>query len=338
MILFISPAAAQAPGNDIVSWPPGLLLLASVLYATLGAPPDRLWETDPTIGFFLWSGLPLVSVPNMGRVNWVSDVCHFVSGIRSAYGKFCFWIRTEQISPSARQEALTKVLDVLEPVFYDHRPAVTSPWKLTTAGLVCPIKHVVSLPSQNESPPLPSARDFLLFAAIDYHVFRDWAVDVYVKDELVFSTKDMPYESVVDVDNQEMALYVVAAHMVTRPHSQSPLRARAKRRNNAPDSYILHLDHLDRNAPSCSIDFHSYAPDYAKVSASLNELAAAYYRVVMLLQRSQLYSHITAGRDRTSQCWHVTLDRNFGWGNLGHRQIDHPKSSWETGQQGYYAE
>ena len=38
---------AQAPVNDVVSWPPGLLLLATVLYATLGTSPHELWEIEP---------------------------------------------------------------------------------------------------------------------------------------------------------------------------------------------------------------------------------------------------------------------------------------------------
>ncbi|KIK01119.1 hypothetical protein K443DRAFT_7167, partial [Laccaria amethystina LaAM-08-1] len=82
---------AQAPVNDVVSWPPGLLLLATVLYATLGTSPNQLWEIEPVTGVFLFTGLPKLSIRGMQRVNWVTSACHFVPGIRSAFGRANFW-------------------------------------------------------------------------------------------------------------------------------------------------------------------------------------------------------------------------------------------------------
>lgn len=76
---------AQAPVNDVVSWPPGLLLLATVLYATLSSSPNDLWEIEPVTGIFLFAGLPKLSIRGMQRINWVTSACHFVPGIRSAY-------------------------------------------------------------------------------------------------------------------------------------------------------------------------------------------------------------------------------------------------------------
>ncbi|KAH7874426.1 uncharacterized protein C8R40DRAFT_1237865 [Lentinula edodes] len=49
---FARTVLAQVLVNDVVSWPLGLFLLASILYAALGTSPDRLWEIDLSSGIF----------------------------------------------------------------------------------------------------------------------------------------------------------------------------------------------------------------------------------------------------------------------------------------------
>jgi hypothetical protein len=281
---------AQAPVNDIVSWPPGLLLLATVLYSALGAAPDRLWQIDPSIGFSMWSGLPFVSIPGMRRVTWVASACHFIPGIRSAYGISNFWVRADEITDSARAEARVKVLSLLSCVLHEPLQSTLDEdlWRVTPEGLLestylCPLSRGTS----SKSCQPPSAHDFLLFAALDYHVFRRWDVQVISKGSVAFSTKGMIRSLVIDVDNVEMALLVVAAQLVDRPHTQSPLRGYARLEgDDLQGPYILNLDHIRRDIPVCNIDFHSYAPVKSMVSASLNELAGAYYRVVQHIKKS----------------------------------------------------
>ncbi|KAH8092218.1 hypothetical protein BXZ70DRAFT_464708 [Cristinia sonorae] len=283
------PVLAQAPVNDVISWPSGLLLLASVLYAALGTNCETLWDIDPSIGPFIWSGLPLLSLSPMKRVNWVSNACHFVSGIRTANGKSNFWIRSEEVTSAARSEALRKVTSLIHPVMYEglEEPLDETLWRITSAGLVQREAIVPISPNLPPKPTPPSARDFLLFAAIDYHVFRKWEVMIYQRGGLAFSTKGMPASSVVDVESEEEALLVVAAQMVRRPHSQSPLRGQAKNEGSSDiGPYTLYLDTISLDKPACAIDFHSYSPDSAKVSASLTELAGAYFRVVQYIKRS----------------------------------------------------
>lgn len=118
-LYLIEKVVAQAPVNDVISWPSGLLLLASVLYAALGNGPEKLWEIEPTAGLFLFAGLPLISIPRMQKVNWVSTTCHFVSRIRSAYGKSNFWIRAESVTEGARTEALQRVTRLLSCVIWE---------------------------------------------------------------------------------------------------------------------------------------------------------------------------------------------------------------------------
>lgn len=288
LAVVLQPVVAQAPVNDVISWPSGLLLLASVLYAALGTNCESLWDIDPSIGPFLWSGLPKLSISIMQRVNWVSGACHFVPRIRSAYGISNFWIRSEGVTDVARADALRKTLDVLHCVTYGPlpEPIDESLWRLTSAGLVQPAPIVAMSPLLKSSSPAPSARDFLLFAAIDYHAFREWEVNIYQRGKVAFSTKGMPASSVIDVDSEDAALLVVAAQMVRRPNSQSPLRALAKEEGNDFGPYTLNLDLINLDAPACAIDFHSYSPDSSKVSASLKELAGAYYRVVQHIKRS----------------------------------------------------
>lgn len=151
-------------------------------------------------------------------------------------------------------------------------------WNMTPAGLLQPVKPATASPSSAVKPGPATAKDFLLFAAIDYHVFREWEVEIRSGDKSVFSTKGIQPSAVVDVDSEEAALYIVAANMVRRPHSQSPIRAKATQLGE--ETFVLDLDSVDINAPACWIDFHSYAPDNAKVSASLSQLAHSYFVIV----------------------------------------------------------
>lgn len=164
--------------NDVVSWPSGLLLLASILYAALATSPDLLWEIEPVTGFFLFAGLPKISLSTMRRVAWVASACHFVPGIRSAFGRSNFWVRSNEVSTEARAKALEKVLSQLRCVTY--RPPGTlldeKMWSITSSGMLTKPILVPSSPQYEYRCPLPIARDFLLFAAIDYHAFREWEV------------------------------------------------------------------------------------------------------------------------------------------------------------------
>ncbi len=227
----------------------------------------------------------------MRRVNWVSSACHFVPGIRSAYGQSNFWVRSNDITANARAQALERVLSQLKCVTYKpvETPLDTAMWSLTSAGMIKKAISISDGPSYayEAKCPLPTGRDFLLFAAIDYHAFREWEVQIYMKELLVFSTKNMPPSSIIDVNNEEEAIQVVAAQMVRRPHSQSPLRGMAEKINDHEyGPYILDLETLNRNVPVCAIDFHSYAPEEHKVSATLSELARSYFRVVTYIKNN----------------------------------------------------
>ncbi|KAJ3820291.1 hypothetical protein F5880DRAFT_982911 [Lentinula raphanica] len=308
-MLYLSSAQtvlAQAPVNDVVSWPSGLLLLASILYAALGTSAERLWEIEPSSGIFLFSGLPQISIPLMQRVTWAANSCHFVPGVRSANGLSNFWIRAEKVTASARAEALKKALALLECASWDKRAEAVREmkldlnlWKLSPEGFIYPASHIayppiikplVSTPSitfkPHRPPPIPPARDFLLFAAVEYHVFRHWVVEIRRK-EVIFSTYGMPFHSIVNVDSEDDAILVVAAQMVRRPHGQSPLRARARPIMDPQTEHLfLDLDGVDLDTPICSVDFHAYAPKRSKVSASLRELAHSYYVVAQYIKRS----------------------------------------------------
>ena len=283
---------AQAPVNDVVSWPPGLLLLATVLYATLGTSPHELWEIEPVTGIFLFTGLPKLSIRGMQRVNWVTSACHFVPGIRSAYGRANFWVRSNSISAGARAQALERVLSQLRCVTYRplETPLNEDLWEITSAGLMIRVNLVPQSPTFETKCPAPVARDFLLFAAIDYHAFREWEVQVFSNSKMVFCTKNMPPSSIIDVASERDALYVVTAQMVRRPHSQSPLRGVATRvgDNEYGPVYTINLDLINHDIPMCAIDFHSYAPQGHKVSATLSELARSYFRVVQYLKQNSL--------------------------------------------------
>ncbi|KAJ3853956.1 hypothetical protein EV368DRAFT_81102 [Lentinula lateritia] len=293
---------AQAPVNDVVSWPSGLLLLASILYAALGTSPDRLWEIEPSSGIFLFSGLPKISIPLMQRVTWASNACHFVPGVRSANGVSNFWIRAENVTASARTEALQKALSLLQCVSWDIRAEAvrelkldTKIWKLSPEGLIYPTSQVAFRPNAKPlistpdiklpSLSIPQARDFLLFAAVEYHATQHWVVEVRRKEH-IFSTYGMPFHSVVNVDSEDDALVLVAAQMVRRPHGQSSLRAQAREiMDSQTEHFFLDLDAIDLDVPICSIDFHAYAPERSKVSVSLRELAHSYYVVAQHIRR-----------------------------------------------------
>lgn len=220
----------------------------------------------------------------MRRVNWVSDACHFVPNIRTAHGRSNFWMRSNEITKSARAEVLEMVTSSLYCVLYEPLGwPLDNDWRLTPAGLLVPATRATLPPSaQSSRPDAPSARDFLLFAATDYHVFRACEVKVYRGSQLEFSTRGMTPNSVIDVDSEEQALAVVAAQMVRRPHSQTMLHDHAKNEGSTADEgpWKLDLAGVDLNMPICAIDFHSYCPVGSKVSASLKELACSYYRVV----------------------------------------------------------
>ncbi|KAK1223991.1 hypothetical protein PQX77_013127 [Marasmius sp. AFHP31] len=291
---FVQEVFAQAPVNDIISWPPGLLLLASVLYAALGTTSGRLFEIEPVIGTFMFSGLPLVSLSRMRRVNWVAKACHFVSGIRTAHGKYNFWVRADDITPTGIKDALEKVTNVLHCVVWEERSSDELPMldeSLWARGDVGMIRPKTWPPTSNPSTavkPADSAitpRDFLLWAAIEYHAFHEWEVEIYSRESLLYTTKGKPPSTVVDVESEEDAIPVVAAQMVRRPHSQTTLRAKLARPEVDGEPRVLNLDRIDLDAPTCYIDFHSYAPESAKVSASLNELAHSYFVVTQHIKQ-----------------------------------------------------
>ncbi|KAF9508574.1 hypothetical protein BS47DRAFT_1350153 [Hydnum rufescens UP504] len=313
--LFLPPVLAQAPANDIISWPSGLLLLASILYAGLGTESDTLWAVDPSIGIFLGNGLPTFSLKAMRRVKWVSKACHFLSDIRSTHGTSNFWIRSNEITAAARAEALKKTSSILHPVTYQPfpRPSDESSWRLTSEGLIIPTSW---------TPP-PSARDFLLFAAVDYHLFRHWTVNVYRGDELQFSTLWMPNHSVIDVDSEDNALAVVAAHM-TR------LQGQAKKEGLAEEGpWRLNLVGVNLDAPICAIDFHSYTWTSSKVSASLNELARAYYRVVQHVKQHAQHA-IAFGALDSGQLATVNIGQSLWIAILGGELLDKGRVTFQN--------
>ncbi|KAF9502772.1 hypothetical protein BS47DRAFT_1259370, partial [Hydnum rufescens UP504] len=341
--LFLPPVLAQAPANDIISWPSGLLLLASILYAGLGTESDTLWAVDPSIGIFLGNGLPTFSLKAMRRVKWVSKACHFLSDIRSTHGTSNFWIRSNEITAAARAEALKKTSSILHPVTYQPfpRPSDESSWRLTSEGLIIPTSWTPvspgwspvtpSSPSIRPSrPDPPSARDFLLFAAVDYHLFRHWTVNVYRGDELQFSTLWMPNHSVIDVDSEDNALAVVAAHMVCRPYPQTRLQGQAKKEGLAEEGpWRLNLVGVNLDAPICAIDFHSYTWTSSKVSASLNELARAYYRVVQHVKQHAQHA-IAFGALDSGQLATVNIGQSLWIAILGGELLDKGRVTFQN--------
>ena len=223
----------------------------------------------------------------MQRVDWVARACHFVPRIRSAFGLSNFWVRSNEISAEARIKAFEKVRSQLRCVTYQplETPLNERLWYLTPSGMLAKPTLVPIPPSYEIKCPLPIVRDFLLFAAVEYHAFRDWEVQIYSKGSLVYSTRNLIPYAVIDVHSEEDAIQVVAAQMVRRPHSQSVLRGRATKLSDDENGpYALDLDTIDRNVPICSIDFHSYSAEDHKVSATLSELGRSYFRVVRYLK------------------------------------------------------
>ncbi|TFK33286.1 hypothetical protein BDQ12DRAFT_658161 [Crucibulum laeve] len=294
--ILIRPVLAQAPVNDVISWPPGLLLLATVLYSALGQTPDQLWNIEPAIGLFLWSGLPLMSIEGMQRVEWVAKTCTFVAGIKTSYGASNFWIRGQDIQQKTRDSALQVTLEVVKPVIYlpllpTSDAIVHSLWTVTDAGLLVstspsflpPSSKPIHLLKQQTTVVRPSAWDFLLFSAIHYHVFWERTVQIMGKNGVIFSTEGTGKGHIFDVESEESAIPVVAAQFVRRPHLQTSLRNISQMANG---TYCLSLDTLDLNGPCSSVDFHSYCKESMKIKASLNELASAYYHVVKYLKEN----------------------------------------------------
>ncbi|KAF8893488.1 hypothetical protein BD779DRAFT_1641909 [Infundibulicybe gibba] len=288
-LVHFKPVAAHSPLQEILPWPPSLLLLAATLYTALGVSPDILWCIEPAIGLLLGSGLPSIAIPAMQRTNWVANACHFVADIKTAYGKSNFWVPGRDVTSTMRAECLRKTLDILSPVVYEQPEfrLDQSLWRLNSAGLFEAQSNPPSLspplPFPSSTQPIPSARDFLLFSAIHYHAFWEWEVEVEWKGSIAFSTKGTDARAIFDVHDEQMALPIVAAQLVRRPYSQSHLRAAAL--EPAYGVYRLNLDHLSRTSPVCSIDFHSYASPAWKVSGSLYELAGAYFRVVQYIKQ-----------------------------------------------------
>jgi hypothetical protein len=329
LITSLLPSAmAQAPVNDVVSWPPGLILLAAVLFAALGAAPDTLWNLEPAIGLFMGEGLSFFAVPTMQRVAWVAKACHFVPHIRSTNGISNFWIRSDQVSAVARAEALKAALDVMSPVAYEPVEGGyqfdVGRWKVTNAGLLQGIND--GPPRPPNTTEIPTARDFLYFAAIHYHAFWEWDVQIMTHDKLLFTTCDSAGGGIFDVDSPASALPIVAAQMVRRPYSQSVLRGRARHEGTHEyGPYVLDIQHTDRDEPICAIDFHSYAPDSVKVIASLNDLAGAYYRVVQYLKRSSDGSPVTPGTAA-----HVLVGETMWLAIFGGELLDHGRLTFQN--------
>lgn len=250
------------------------------------------------------SGLPWISIPTMQQVAWIANACHFVPDIRKAYGSSNIWIPSESVSQSARAEAFNKALAALSPVVYEPSNYIidNTLWTVNSAGLFEVATPASRSSSRVDIPISPSARDFLLFAAIHYHAFWEWEVQVRWKGELAFTTRGTDSHALFDVDSETMALPIVVAQLVRRPHAQSPLRGIAHREGDHEyGPYAISLDSLSRIDPVCAIDFHSYAKESSKVSASLNELAGAYYRVIQYIKHSDppvpgLTAHIQVGQ------------------------------------------
>jgi hypothetical protein len=301
---YVQPLMSYFSGNEDELSLPGLLLFGSVLYAAIGVAPDILWSIDPSIGLFMGSGLPWISIPTMQRVAWLSNACHFVPAIRKVYGKSNIWIPSDLVSQSARAEALNKALATLSPVVYEpsNYTIDNTLWSVNSAGLFEVANSPSRSPSQMDKALSPSARDFLLFAAIHYHAFWEWEVQVRWKGQLAFTTKGTDSHALFNVDSEAMALPIVVAQLVRRPHAQSPLRGVALHEGDHEyGPYTISLDSLSRTDPACAIDFHSYAKESSKVSASLNELAGAYYRVIQYIKHSEppvrgLTAHVQVGQ------------------------------------------
>ncbi|KAH7103652.1 hypothetical protein BKA62DRAFT_784339 [Auriculariales sp. MPI-PUGE-AT-0066] len=277
---FVERCAAQAPVNDVISWPAGLLLLATVLYAALGNTSDQLWAIEPAVGFFLADGLPHLALPLVQNWRWHSRVCHFIPRVRRATGKSNFWLRSEHISEPARNEALERSIATIPCLWYgEHGSIDREKWRTTAYGLVYPLQPLPTgdLPGSSYHKRSPTAQEYLLFAAIGYHLGPHRQVDVKDGDSLIFTTDGLRSAAVIDADNELAALIVVVSYMLRRPVFQRRLRHAVLSHEGHVE---INLQDLDLSAPACVIDFHSYAPPSAALKPSLREIVHAYLHVL----------------------------------------------------------
>ncbi|EJD37746.1 hypothetical protein AURDEDRAFT_173255 [Auricularia subglabra TFB-10046 SS5] len=116
----VQRVAAQAPVNDVISWPSGLLLLATVIYAAVVRTTNQLWAADPAIGPFLLKGWPFMNVGTRYDCQWSVSSCHIMSEVRPAFGSHACWLCAEQVEPRIREAALARAEKVLSCVtWYD---------------------------------------------------------------------------------------------------------------------------------------------------------------------------------------------------------------------------
>ncbi|KAL1735098.1 hypothetical protein EV714DRAFT_268373 [Schizophyllum commune] len=278
-----TPVLAQAPVNDIVGWPTGLLLLATCMYVILGTKYEDLWSIDPSTGPFLWSGFPMHSIPALYHSDQTASVCHFLPRVRTVFGPSTIWAPSEKISQEARADVLRKATKVIHPVLPDpQHTEVDQTWLLEPSGLLRQ-KEILENPGLAPSEDA-TARDFLLFAAIEYFRLdkcrcKGVEVCVYRGTCCLFSTKGLPRRWVMDVDNEEMALRVVAAILHCHPHVESQLSTYAV---TGPPSCRVQLDQIDAQKDLCIVitSFGTSVDDKCGVHTSLNELAKAYFIVV----------------------------------------------------------
>lgn len=224
------------------------------------------------------AGFPLVKLSTMAKWSWNSKHTHFIGGVRRAFGAKNLWLRSEWVSKEVRAEALRKTLEVIPCVDYEAANDIdTSMWAVGPEGLLVPQNVVAS--DTPTAAATPTAWDFILFAAIYYHVSSQTRVQIQLKDSVVFDTATVNSQAVIDFDSADAALPFIACQFVRRPPSQSTLRNSAQVQNENEDDLVLKLDQVPKDTPMCWVDFHSYASPKSKVTASLNELAAAYHRV-----------------------------------------------------------
>ncbi|KAL1695799.1 hypothetical protein GGG16DRAFT_44937 [Schizophyllum commune] len=273
-----TPVLAQAPVNDIVGWPTGLLLLATCMYVILGTKYEDLWSIDPSIGPFLWSGSPMRSIHALYPSDQTASVCHFLPRVRTVFGPSTIWAPSEKVSEEARADVLRKATKVIHPVLPDPQHIeIGQTWPLTASGLLRPAEPLANLATaQRGQSERATARHFLLFAAIeDLNKRTELEVHVYEGTDRLFSTKGLPRRWVMDVDNEKMALIVVAANLHQLAESQrewcavtsSPVRR-------------VQLDRIVADKKLCITSFEPSVDDKCGVYASFNELAEAYFIVV----------------------------------------------------------
>ncbi|KAH7103653.1 hypothetical protein BKA62DRAFT_696051, partial [Auriculariales sp. MPI-PUGE-AT-0066] len=279
---FVKHAAAQAPINDLISWPPGLLLLATVLYASLGKTADQLWPIEPSVGVFLADGLPHIALPLAHEIDWEPSACHFIPRVRRATGFSNVWLPADKILAPAREEALAKCLAAL-PCIWHGDPGIVDwgRWRATTHGLVYPLQPLPSAEPALVTERLPTAEELLLFAAIGYHLNEPGQVDIKEGGSLIFSTAGMRSDAIIDVDNEDAALVVVVSYMLRRPAFERHLKYTTL---DGEDHVEVQVEDLVLDAPAFGIDFGSFASFDAILKPSLRELVAAYLQVLCYIR------------------------------------------------------